>query len=118
MERFLRHHIDSAAQEFLKVENEPRWEPRTRGGASVNKQINIAFRTDLTAGDRTKDTHVGRAMLHCDTLNGLAFFLEKLFDRHKHFLGIWATPELIEPLTLAVSSGENVPAFSPSAPLL
>ena len=86
MERLLSHHVDAVAQELLKVEDEARWEPRTRGGTSINKQINIAFCIGLTAGDRAKETYVGRAMLHSDTLNSLTLFLEQLFDCHKHIL--------------------------------
>jgi hypothetical protein len=81
-ESLLRNHIDWPAQEVLKVEDETCRKPRTRGRPDINEDIDIAFGAGLATCDGTKDPDIVCSVSGGDSLDFVAFCVQKLLKHH------------------------------------
>jgi hypothetical protein len=82
IERLLGDDLDSPAQKIFKVEDETRRKSRTRGRPDINEDIDIAFGAGLATCDGTKDPDIVCSMSGGDSLNFVAFFVQKLLKHH------------------------------------
>jgi hypothetical protein len=83
MQAVFSQHVYLAAQQVFQIGQQPRRKEGAPAWTYVDQKINITARPSLAAHNRTKDAHVGGAVLRGDPQDVLPFVSQQLSQRHR-----------------------------------